>query len=193
MDTPFVPPAKPVPDIGQVGVALDDENVDEDDMLKGKKHNLHVDEAGEDDDGGDDAKDDSGSDEAGEDSDDTSDDEAGDDEGGEDSGGEDSDEASDEGAEDQDKGDEEGDDEEADDGEELDDAKKSALKDKYKKAFKAAMIKCKFEDKSFDDLTLKEKVDFFTEMSKSWSDDNDPSKFMTPKELESLNKTVMKR
>ena len=51
----------------------------------------------------------------------------------------------------------------------------------------------KFEDKSFDDLTLKEKVDFFTEMAKSWSDDNDPSKFMTSKEIESLNKTVIKR
>lgn len=188
MDTQFVPPAKLVPDIGQVGVALDDENVDEDDMLKGKKHNLHVDEAGEDDNGGDDAKDDSRSDETSKDSDDTSDDEAGDADAGDDTGEEDSEETDDKGTEDQDKGDEEG-----DDGEELDDAKKSALKDKYKKAFKAAMIKCKFEDKSFDDLTLKEKVDFFTEMSKSWSDDNDPSKFMTSKELESLNKTVMKR
>lgn len=194
MDTPFVPPAKTVPEIGQVGAAFeDDEKVDEDDMLKGKKHNLHVDEAGEDDEGGEDAQDDSGSDEASEDSDDSSDDEAGDDAGDNDSA-KDSDEEGGEDEEASDKGDEEGDDEESsDDGEELDDSKKSALKDKYKKAFRAAMLKCKFEDKSFDDLTLKEKVDFFTEMSKSWSDDNDPSKFMTSKELESLNKTVMKR
>lgn len=189
MDVPFVPPAKTVPEIGQVGTAFeDDEKVDEDDMLKGKKHNLHVDEAGEDD------QDDSGSDDASKDSDDSGDDEAGDDTDGDDSEEENSEEKGNEDSEDQDDGDEEVDNEESsDDGEELDDSKKSALKDKYKKAFRAAMLKCKFEDKSFDDLTLKEKVDFFTEMAKSWSDDNDPSKFMTSKEIESLNKTVIKR
>ena len=79
-----------------------------------------------------------------------------------------------------------------DDGE-LDDNKKADLKDNYKKVFKNTMLKCKFEDKSFDDLTLKEKVKFFTELSKTWQEDYEPSAFMTDKEVDQLNKIVIKK
>ena len=76
---------------------------------------------------------------------------------------------------------------------ELDASEKTALKDSYKKAFKAAMQKCKFFDKSFDDLTLEEKVAFFTELSKAWGSKADPSKFMTDKEIQQLQTIVVKK
>lgn len=79
------------------------------------------------------------------------------------------------------------------DDEELDDNKKADLKDNYKKIFKNTMLKCKFEDKSFDDLTLKEKVKFFTELSKTWKEDYEPSAFMSDKEIDQLNKIVVKK
>lgn len=75
---------------------------------------------------------------------------------------------------------------------ELSAAEKTALKDSYKKAFKAAMLKCKFEEKAFEDLTLEEKVEFFTELSKAWTK-ADPSKFMSDKELDQLEKIVVKK
>ena len=80
----------------------------------------------------------------------------------------------------------------AEDGEKLDAAEKTALKDSYKKAFKAAMLKCKFEDRAFDDLSLDEKVTFFTELSKAWNK-ADPSKFMDDKELSQLEKITVKK
>lgn len=76
------------------------------------------------------------------------------------------------------------DDQPDDDKEELDDNKKADLKDNYKKAFKNIMLKCKFEDRAFDDLTLKEKVKFFTELSKAWKEDYEPSDFMSDKEVD---------
>lgn len=76
---------------------------------------------------------------------------------------------------------------------ELSDAEKGQLKDSYKKAFKAAMIKCKYTEKSFDDLTLDEKVKFFTELSKAWGKKADPSKFMSDKEMEALEAIVVKK
>lgn len=95
-------------------------------------------------------------------------------------------------------GDAEGDDaEDADSKEdaedELDDNKKADLKDNYKKTFKNTMLKCKFEDKSFDDLTITEKVKFFTELSKTWKEDYEPSAFMTDKEIDQLNKITIKK
>ena len=75
----------------------------------------------------------------------------------------------------------------------LDASEKTALKDSYKKAFKAAMQKCKFFDKAFDDLTLEEKVSFFTELSKAWGSKADPSKFMTDKEIQQLQTIVVKK
>ena len=82
---------------------------------------------------------------------------------------------------------------EAEEKEELDDNKKADLKDNYKKIFKNTMLKCKFEDRSFDDLTLKEKVVFFTELSKMWKEDYEPSAFMSDKEIDQLNKIVVKK
>ena len=80
----------------------------------------------------------------------------------------------------------------AEDDEKLDAAEKTALKDSYKKAFKAAMLKCKFEDRAFDDLSLDEKVTFFTELSKAWNK-TDPSKFMDSREIQQLEKIVVKK
>lgn len=55
------------------------------------------------------------------------------------------------------------------------------------------MQKCKFDGKCFDDLTLEEKVNFFTELDKAWGDKADPSKFMSDKETEALQKIVVKK
>lgn len=76
---------------------------------------------------------------------------------------------------------------------ELDDNEKSNLKDKYKKVFKNVMVKCKFEGKSFDDLSINEKVKFFTELSKVWKDEYEPSDFMSDKEVDQLNKIVINK
>ena len=81
----------------------------------------------------------------------------------------------------------------AEDDEKLDAAEKTALKDSYKKAFKAAMLKCKFEDRAFEDLTLDEKIQFFTALSTAWGSKADPSKFMEPKEVEQLEKIKVKK
>ena len=81
--------------------------------------------------------------------------------------------------------------EQADDSkEELDDNKKAELKDEYRKTFKNVMTKCQFENRCFDDLTIAEKVQFFTAMASSWTK-NEPNEFMTDKEIEQLNKIVI--
>lgn len=86
---------------------------------------------------------------------------------------------------------EDSDDEDAD--EDLDDNKKSILKDSYRKAFRSTMLKCKFDDKSFDDLTIDQKVKFFTELAKVWKDEgHEPNEFMSDKEIAQLNKIVVK-
>lgn len=204
----------------EAGCFGDCQAVAEDDILKGKPHNGHVEEADEEetdsgdddgDDGSDDTEADDGSDDA-DDSDDGSDD---------DDSSDDSDDESDDGSEDSDdaEGDDGADDAEADDGsddsddsndsddsdgepdddsddsdgdekEELDASKKAELKDKYKKAFKNVLVKCKF-DMSFNDLTLEQKVKFFTELAKAWTK-NEPNEFMTDKEIEQLNNVVVK-
>lgn len=76
---------------------------------------------------------------------------------------------------------------------ELSAQEKTQLKDSYKKAFKAAMLKCKYIDKCFDDLTLEEKVKFFETIDEAWGNKADPSKFMTDKETEQLQKIVVKK
>lgn len=82
----------------------------------------------------------------------------------------------------------------SDEEKELSDAEKAQFKDQYKKAFKAAMVKCKYFDKAFNDLTLEEKVEFFTQLSNAWSSSKaDPTKFMTDKEIEQLEKIVIKK
>lgn len=164
------------------------------------KDSEQVDEAGEDDD--------KGSDEDGEAGDDAADDGAEDGDsdakdGSKDSGADDeaADSSDEEAAEEpdeklkDDKKEEEGKEDAKDDKEEkeLTDQEKSQLRDSYKKAFKAAMQKCKFNGKCFDDLTLEEKVNFFTELDKAWGDKADPSKFMSDKETEALQKIVVKK
>lgn len=175
------------------------------------------DDSGEDDssdDSDDSASDDSGEDDSSEDDssddldDDSSDDNSSDDDSGEDdaddtsndddSADDDSADDSEEDADDSEEDAEEDADEEAassddSDDDELDDNKKADLKDNYKKTFKNTMLKCKFEEKSFDDLTLKEKVKFFTELSKTWKEDYEPSAFMSDKEIDQLNKIVVKK
>lgn len=158
----------------------EEDKVDEDDILQNRAHNNHVDEA-------DDKKKDDKADNA-EKADDKEADKA-----------EDADkkEEKSEKAEEPDeklKNDVDAEEKAADaeDDEKLDAAEKTALKDSYKKAFKAAMLKCKFEDRAFDSLNLDEKVTFFTELSKAWNK-ADPSKFMDDKELAQLEKITVKK
>ena len=147
-------------------------HVDEDDMLNGRKHNNHVDEGDEKDEA---AKDDE---KKSEDKPEKKEDVKEPDEKLKDK---DDKEASD-GKED----------DAEDDEEELSNEKKGMLKDSYKKAFKAALQKCKFET-SFSELTLEQKIDFFTELAKAWGDKEDPSKFMTDKELDQLEKIAVNK
>ena len=129
------------------------------------------------------SSDDSSDEESSDDSSEESDDEESSDDS-EESSDEESDDSSDE--EESDDSSEESDDEEA---EELDANQKAELKDKYKKTFKNTLVKCKFET-SFNDLTLEQKVKFFTELSKAWKK-NEPKDFMTDKEIEQLNNVVV--
>jgi hypothetical protein len=132
------------------------------------------------------------------DDDDGSDDEDSDDEDSEDedSDGSDDEDADTDGSEDEDSetsdDDDGSDDEDSDDEEkeELDANKKAELKDKYRRIFKNTLIKCKF-DTSFNDLTLEQKVKFFTALAKAWTK-NEPNEFMTDKEIEQLNNVVVK-
>lgn len=78
------------------------------------------------------------------------------------------------------------------DTDELTAEEKLQLKDSYKKAFKAALQKCKFKT-SFSELTLEQKVQFFTELSKAWGDKVDPSKFMSNKEIDQLEKIIVNK
>jgi hypothetical protein len=71
-------------------------------------------------------------------------------------------------------------------------SEKESLKDSYKKAFKAAMLKLKFET-SFSELSLEDKVKFFTELTKAWGDNADPAEFMTDREVDQLEKIVVKK
>lgn len=84
------------------------------------------------------------------------------------------------------------DDTEKDGEKELSASEKESLRDSYKKAFKAAMLKCKFET-SFSELSLEDKVKFFTELAKAWGKKADPSKFMSDKEIDQLEKIVVKK
>lgn len=66
----------------------------------------------------------------------------------------------------------------------------AVFKDKYKKAFKAALLKCKFKV-PFSELSLEQKVKFFTELNKAWGSQPDPAEFMTDKETQQLEKIVV--
>ena len=222
------------------------EDIEENDMLRNRPHNAHIDDpAGivsekddeessddaedaepeddsseESEDGSDDSSDDAGDDDASsdeeadaddgddssedsseDDSEESSDEEADDEDSSDaedDSSDEDSDENSDDedSEEDSDKEDDDSDDEDSEEDsdddeekEELDANEKSELRDEYRRTFKNVLSKCKFT-KSFNDLTLEEKVKFFTELSKAWKK-NEPNEFMTDKEIDQLNNVVV--
>lgn len=183
----------------------------EDEMRKGRTDTLSITEAEEEDETGEDVSD-TGDDsaEASDDTagDDTAADDAGDDAGDE-SGGEDGadDTGDDEGGEDETGDDETGDDAEndetgsddsgsddsddnSDESKELSDEEKSALKDEYKSAFREVMLSCKFEGRSFIDLTIPEKTQFFSALNVKWKK-NDPKDFMSEEEQDQLESIVV--
>lgn len=167
----------------------DDSSGDSDDDSSDSSDDSDDSDDTESDDESDDADD--GSDDA-DDSDDNTDDESNDSKASEDDSDDKSDD--DDGDDDSDAEDEDTDDAEDDSGDgeekELDASEKAELKDKYKKVFKNVLVKCKF-DMSFNDLTLNQKVKFFTELAKAWTK-NEPNEFMTDKEIEQLNNVVVK-
>ena len=202
-------------DCAAAKTCIEDEEVVEDDMLDGRVHNNHVSEADDkeepaEDEGAEeeeeteeDNEEDSSEEDSSEDEEQSSEkDDAKEDivedtkseESTEDGAEEEEDDSEDE--ESSDDSEEEESSEEGDDGddgeekEELDANEKAELKDKYRKTFKNVLVKCKF-DTSFNDLTLEQKVKFFTELSKAWKK-NEPTEFMTDKEVEQLNNIVVK-
>ena len=176
----------------------------ENEMRKGRADTLSITEAEEDDtegedisdDGGNDAGDDTGDDAGDDDSgDDAGDDDSGDDAGddtsddtGDDSGDETGEDADDDGNDDNDGEDGDGDD--SDEGKELSDEEKSALKDEYKSTFREVMLSCKFEGRSFIDLTIPEKTQFFSALNVKWKK-NDPKDFMSEEEQDQLESIVV--
>lgn len=192
--------------------------VAEDDMLDGRSHNNHIaipeaddeesddetsneteDATDDEEESEDDNTDDASSEETADDDDTSSSDEDDLDDEESDNADEESDEddsednSDDEESDEDDSDDEElddADDEESDEKEELDANKKAELKDQYRRTFKNTLVKCKF-DVSFNDLTLEQKVKFFTALSKAWTK-NEPNEFMTDKEIEQLNNVVVK-
>ena len=202
-------------DCAAAKACAEDEEVVEDDMLDGRVHNNHVSEADDEEEPAEDEgaeeeeeteednEEDSSEEDSSEDEEQSSEkDDAKEDkvedtkseESTEDGAEEEEDDSEDE--ESSDDSEEEESSEEGDDGddgeekEELDANEKAELKDKYRKTFKNVLVKCKF-DTSFNDLTLEQKVKFFTELSKAWKK-NEPTEFMTDKEVEQLNNIVVK-
>ena len=178
----------------------------EDEMRKGRTDTLSITEAEEEDEAGEDVSD-TGDDSA-EAGDDAADDTAADDDAGDDAGddaeGEDGadDTGNDEGGEDEtsddaendetgsdDSGSDDGDDN-SDENKELSDEEKSALKDEYKSAFREVMLSCKFEGRSFIDLTIPEKTQFFSALNVKWKK-NDPKDFMSEEEQDQLESIVV--
>ena len=168
----------------------DSSSVAEDDMLDGRVHNNHLSEAEKEDDAKDDGNEESDTNDS--DPDDSSDSQDTDSSEDDSSSAEtDNSDDTDDAEDSEDSGSEDSDDENAD--EDLDDNKKTILKDSYRKAFRSTMLKCKFDDKSFDDLTIDQKVKFFTELAKVWKDEgHEPNEFMSDKEIAQLNKIVVK-
>lgn len=190
----------------------------EDEMRKGHANTLNITEAEEDDaegedisDGGDDSGDGVGDDDVGDDTEDDSGDAGGDDVGDDDAGGDDSEDDSgndsgddsgdasgddsgddaDTDGEDSDGGDDEDSDgDDSDKGKELSDEEKSALKDEYKSTFREVMLSCKFEGRSFIDLTIPEKTQFFSALNVKWKK-NDPKDFMSEEEQDQLESIVV--
>ena len=171
----------------------------EDEMRKGRADTLSITEAEEDDAEGEDISDDGGDTDAGDDTEDDSGDAGGNDVGDDDAGGDDAgDDADSDGNDDADGEDgdaEDGDDEggngnDSDEGKELSDEEKSALKDEYKSTFREVMLSCKFEGRSFIDLTIPEKTQFFSALNVKWKK-NDPKDFMSEEEQDQLESIVV--
>ena len=161
----------------------EDEETTEDSEDEETTEDSEDEESSDDEESSEDTSDETSSDE---DSEETSDEETSDEETTEDSEDEKSEDSEDE----ESSGEESEDSEESnEDKEELDANEKAELKDKYKKIFKNTLVKCKFT-KSFNDLSLEEKVKFFTQLSKAWTK-NEPNEFMTDKEMEQLNNVVV--
>lgn len=149
------------------------------------------DDTSSDDDSDDSSDEDSSDDDSGDSSDEDSEDSDDKDSDDEDSNDEDSGDSNDEDSNDEDSDDSDDEDSEDDDSDELDANEKAELRDLYRKTFRNTLVKCKF-DTSFNDLTLEQKVKFFTELAKAWKKDNEPKDFMTDKELEQLDNVVVK-
>ena len=164
-----------------------DQNVIENDVLNGRNHNLHVDE-GEKDKNPDEVSKDSQPDNQDSAKDDKNDSDimiAKDPNDKEDTSKEDT-------SKEENKEDTSKEDTSKEENKELTDDEKVILKNDYRKLFKQIMLKCQFEDKCFDDLTIEEKIKFFTELNKSWGK-NEPKDFMTDKEIEQQNKIIIKK
>lgn len=173
----------------------EEEDVLENDLLKGFFHNAHVDETDEEE--SEEEESEESEEESEEEADEESEEESEEEESEEDDESTEEKEESDEETDEESKDDTEEDEEESEDEEstdankeELDANQKAELKDKYRKTFKNVLVKCKFET-SFNDLTLEQKVKFFTELAKAWTK-NEPTEFMTDKETEQLNNIVVK-
>ena len=185
----------------------EDEEVVEDDMLDGRVHNNHIseaddeeesaeDEGAEEEETEDDNEEESSEEESSEEdgtkeekTEDTKSEESTEDSAEEEEDDSEEEEPSDDSEEEESSEEDDGEDD-GEEKEELDANEKAELKDKYRKTFKNVLVKCKF-DTSFNDLTLEQKVKFFTELSKAWKK-NEPTEFMTDKEVEQLNNIVVK-
>ena len=140
----------------------------------------------DDDTAGEDAGEDVGDDAEGENDSEDSADDTGDDDGGEEETGDDSEnDDSDSDDSDSDNGDDN-----SGEGKELSDEEKSALKDEYTSTFREVMLSCKFEGRSFIDLTIPEKTQFFSALNVKWKK-NDPKDFMSEEEQDQLESIVV--
>lgn len=182
----------------------------EDEMRKGRTDTLSITEAEEEDEAGEDVSDtgddsadagddaaggDTAADDAGDDAEDDAEGESGGEDGaddtGDDEGGEDEtdDDAENDETSSDDSSSDDGDDN-SDESKELSDEEKSALKDEYKSAFREVMLSCKFEGRSFIDLTIPEKTQFFSALNVKWKK-NDPKDFMSEEEQDQLESIVV--
>ena len=188
--------------------ACAEEEIAEDDMLDGRVHNNHISEADDEEEESADDEDAEEEEETEEETEDDNEEESSEEsseedgtkeektedtkseESTEDSAEEEEDDSEEEEPSDDSEEEESSEEDDREEKEELDANEKAELKDKYRKTFKNVLVKCKFET-SFNDLTLEQKVKFFTELSKAWKK-NEPTEFMTDKEVEQLNNIVVK-
>lgn len=188
--------------------ACAEEEIAEDDMLDGRVHNNHISEADDEEEESADDEDAEEEEETKEETEDDNEEESSEEsseedgtkeektedtkseESTEDSAEEEEDDSEEEEPSDDSEEEESSEEDDGEEKEELDANEKAELKDKYRKTFKNVLVKCKFET-SFNDLTLEQKVKFFTELSKAWKK-NEPTEFMTDKEVEQLNNIVVK-